>query len=70
MQRINLGKAAPELYKTVLELENLSIQKIQQAGGEIPIPLDDMPESEQQIELEELRKPLDIEKAEELYEND
>ena len=41
-------------------------QKIQQAGGEIPIPLDDMPESEQQIELEELRKPLDIEKAEEL----
>ena len=27
MQRINLGKAIPELYKTVLELENLSMQK-------------------------------------------
>ena len=35
MQRINLGKAAPELYKTVLELENLSMQKVQQAGLEI-----------------------------------
>jgi len=32
MSRINLGKAAPELYKTVLELENLSMQKAQQAG--------------------------------------
>ena len=35
MQRINLGKAAPELHKTVLELENLSMQKVQQAGLEI-----------------------------------
>jgi len=35
MQRINLGKVAPELYKTVLELENLSMQKVQQAGLEI-----------------------------------
>ncbi|CAB1208467.1 carboxymuconolactone decarboxylase family protein [Acinetobacter bouvetii] len=35
MQRINLGKSAPELYKTVLELENLSMQKVQQAGMDI-----------------------------------
>jgi len=35
MERINLGKAAPELYKTVLELENLSMQKVQQAGLKI-----------------------------------
>ncbi|MBJ9952352.1 MULTISPECIES: carboxymuconolactone decarboxylase family protein [unclassified Acinetobacter] len=35
MQRINLGKTAPELYKTVLELENLSMQKVQQAGLDI-----------------------------------
>lgn len=32
MQRIDLGKAAPELYQTVLELEKLSMQKAQQAG--------------------------------------
>ena len=32
MERVNLGKTAPELYKTVLELENLSQQKIKQAG--------------------------------------
>ena len=32
MQRVNLGKTAPELYKTVIELENLSMQKVQQAG--------------------------------------
>lgn len=31
MQRVNLGKTAPELYKTVLELENLSMQKVQDA---------------------------------------
>ncbi|KAF5274754.1 hypothetical protein FQR65_LT16902 [Abscondita terminalis] len=35
MQRINLGKTAPELYKTVIELENLSMQKVQQAGLDI-----------------------------------
>ena len=35
MQRVNLGKTAPELYKTVLELENLSVQKVKQAGLEI-----------------------------------
>ncbi|MDM1763967.1 MULTISPECIES: carboxymuconolactone decarboxylase family protein [unclassified Acinetobacter] len=35
MQRINLSKTAPELYKTVIELENLSMQKVQQAGIEI-----------------------------------
>lgn len=35
MQRVNLGKTAPELYKTVLELENLSMQKVKQAGLEI-----------------------------------
>lgn len=35
MQRVNLGKTAPELYKTVLELENLSMQKVQQAGLDI-----------------------------------
>jgi AhpD family alkylhydroperoxidase len=32
MERVNLGKTAPELYKTVLELENLSMQKVKQAG--------------------------------------
>ena len=32
MERVNLGKTAPELYKTVLELENLSVQKVKQAG--------------------------------------
>lgn len=35
MQRVNLGKTAPELYKTVLELEKLSMQKVKQAGLEI-----------------------------------
>ena len=35
MQRINLGRTAPELYKTVIELENLSMQKVQQAGLDI-----------------------------------
>lgn len=35
MARVNLGKTAPELYKTVIELENLSMQKVQQAGIEI-----------------------------------
>ncbi|MDH1437287.1 carboxymuconolactone decarboxylase family protein [Acinetobacter johnsonii] len=35
MQRINCGKAGPELYKTILELENLSMQKVQQAGLKI-----------------------------------
>lgn len=35
MTRVNLGKTAPELYKTVIELENLSMQKVQQAGIEI-----------------------------------
>lgn len=35
MQRVNLGKTAPELYKTVLELENLSMQKVQDAGLDI-----------------------------------
>ena len=35
MQRVNLGKTAPELYKTVLELENLSMQKVKQAGLEV-----------------------------------
>mgnify|MGYP003595361762 CR=1 FL=1 len=30
MERVNLGKTAPELYKTVLELENLSVQKVKQ----------------------------------------
>ncbi|QOW47338.1 MULTISPECIES: carboxymuconolactone decarboxylase family protein [Acinetobacter] len=35
MQRVNLGKAAPELYKNVIELENLSMQKAQQAGIEM-----------------------------------
>lgn len=35
MQRINLGKTAPELYKTVIELDNLSMQKVQQAGLDI-----------------------------------
>lgn len=35
MQRVNLGKTAPELYKTVIELENLSMQKVQQAGLDI-----------------------------------
>ena len=35
MQRVNLGKTAPELYKTVLELENLSMQQVKQAGLEI-----------------------------------
>jgi len=35
MQRINLSKTAPELYKTVIELENLSMQKVQQAGIKI-----------------------------------
>lgn len=30
--RINLGKTAPELYKTVLELENLATKKSQHAG--------------------------------------
>ncbi len=39
MQRINLGKVTPELYKTVLELENLSMQKVQQAGLEIRFTL-------------------------------
>lgn len=32
MERVNLGKTAPELYKAVLELENLSMQKVKQAG--------------------------------------
>ncbi|MDQ9008863.1 carboxymuconolactone decarboxylase family protein [Acinetobacter gerneri] len=31
MQRVNLGKAAPELYKTVAELDQLAMQKIKQA---------------------------------------
>lgn len=35
MQRVNLGKTAPELYKTVIELENLSMQKVQQAGLDV-----------------------------------
>lgn len=35
MQRVNLGKAAPELYKNVIELENLSMQKAQQVGIEM-----------------------------------
>ena len=35
MQRVNLGKTAPELYKTVLELENLSQKKTEQAGLDI-----------------------------------
>ena len=37
MTRVNLGKTAPELYKTVIELENLSMQKVQQAGIEIGV---------------------------------
>lgn len=28
MQRVNLGKAAPELYKAVAELDQLAMQKI------------------------------------------
>ena len=35
MARVNLGKTAPELYKTVIELEKLSMQQVQQAGIEI-----------------------------------
>ena len=35
MARVNLGKTAPELYKTVLELESLLKQKIQQASIDI-----------------------------------
>ncbi|MEG0344426.1 MAG: carboxymuconolactone decarboxylase family protein [Acinetobacter sp.] len=35
MERVNLGKTAPELYKAVLELENLSMQKVKQAGLDI-----------------------------------
>lgn len=35
MERVNLGKTAPELYKSVLELENLSMQKVKQAGLDI-----------------------------------
>ena len=35
MARVNLGKTAPELYKTVLELESLLTQKIQQASIDI-----------------------------------
>ncbi len=35
MARVNLGKTAPELYKTVIELENLSMQKVQQARIEM-----------------------------------
>ena len=35
MSRVNLGQSAPELYKTVLELENLSMQKVNQAGIDI-----------------------------------
>ncbi|WP_312966394.1 carboxymuconolactone decarboxylase family protein [Acinetobacter gerneri] len=31
MQRVNLGKAAPELYKAVAELDQLAMQKIKQA---------------------------------------
>ena len=31
MQRVNLGKAAPELYKSVAELDQLAMQKIKQA---------------------------------------
>lgn len=35
MERVNLGKQAPELYKTVLELENLSNLRIKSAGIEV-----------------------------------
>lgn len=35
MQRVNLGKTAPELYKMVLELEKLSMQKVKKAGLDI-----------------------------------
>lgn len=34
MQRINLGKAAPELYKTVYELDNKTTQILEKAGIE------------------------------------
>lgn len=35
MERVNLSKTAPELYKAVIELENLSMQKVQQANIDI-----------------------------------
>ncbi|SPL69567.1 carboxymuconolactone decarboxylase family protein [Acinetobacter stercoris] len=31
MDRVNLSKAAPELYKTVAELDNLAMQRVKQA---------------------------------------
>lgn len=42
------------------------IQEVQQLTGDSPVPLDQIPESKEQIELDEIRKPLAIEKAEEL----